>query len=148
MQWSTQNSADARVGTAKGKAVGRQGMRKQGGVEIQPVLVGLRPLHPAGEMLGPQLIALHALAARFGVDGVQVQAVAAGDQAVSQIQVARAARRRCGLCRDSYRCRDATRSARVGVLEPGHVVALPAVQADRYLLQGGKRRLVSTPNAA
>ena len=80
--------ADARVVAGQGKAVVGQGMREEGGVKVDAVVVLLGPVDPAGKMLGLELVALDLLAAGLGIDGVQVQPVRAGDQAVGLVQVA------------------------------------------------------------
>jgi hypothetical protein len=108
------------------------------GLKSRPWLP-LGPIHPAGEVFRLQVVALHPLAAGFGVDGVQVEAVRAGDQAVGGVEIAGAVRRRCAPCRGSCQWPGRRPAQAAGVLETADVVALPAVQADgdaRQPLQG------------
>ncbi len=87
----------------------------------------LGPVDPGGEVLRPQFVALHFLATRLGVDGMQVEPMRAGDQAVGFVQVAAQLVGVAGLAGVVARCRQAPAKLSVGRLEAAHVVALPAV---------------------
>src|SRR5882724_12652304 len=48
-------------------------MRKEGWIEIHSQPVAFRPFDPALEVFWPKRIAVHALAIRFGIRGVQIE---------------------------------------------------------------------------
>jgi hypothetical protein len=60
---------------------------KAGGIEIQFHLLLIRPLQPAPEMVGQNCIAIDDRAAEVAVDGVQVEAVPAGKERESLVEV-------------------------------------------------------------
>ncbi len=103
--------------------------------------LGLGPVQPCGEVLGAQLVALDALPAGLGVHRVQVQAVPAGDHAIGRVQVAAQLIARAGLAGVVAGGGDAAAKRLAAVLEAGHVVALPAVQAQRDIRQQIQRPL-------
>ena len=55
-------------------------MGKERRVEVQPDAQPRGPVHPSGEMLRGDLVPLDLSAAGFQVDGVQAEAVFAGDE--------------------------------------------------------------------
>ena len=57
--------AHAGVGVGEGPSL-RERVREAGGVEVEPDLLGPRPLHPAGEVLRAELVARHRLARTRG----------------------------------------------------------------------------------
>jgi len=61
--------ADRLVGVRQGESVGAQRMRKAARVKIEPQLLLLRPLHPAGEVLRLDGVAIHRRLA-LQIDGV------------------------------------------------------------------------------
>src|SRR5947207_1591185 len=65
---------DRRIGVAEGHVLIALRVREAGGVEVEPEPPLLRPVHPALEVLWPDLAALHG-AVRFQVDRVQVEAL-------------------------------------------------------------------------
>ena len=82
-------------------------------------------------MFGTQLVSLHLFTARLGIDGVQVKAVRAGQQAVNHVQVPAQL-----VCAASFAGiipggSQSTAQHPAGVFKPAHVISLPAVQADR-----------------
>ena len=123
--------ADAGVGLRQGEAARRLRMREAGRVEVQAVLVGLGPIDPVREMLRAQLVAIDLAAAGFGVHGVQVQAMLARDQAVDLVEIAAQLVGGARLAGIVARGRDAAAQLAADVLEAAHVIALPAVQAER-----------------
>ena len=56
-------------------------MQEEGRIEIERELKILGPFDPAEEMVRGELVAIDALAVRFGVAGVQIDPLAAGDDA-------------------------------------------------------------------
>ena len=132
--------ADARVAMGQSEAVRRLGMGKESGVEVQADAQFGRPVHPALEMRGADLVPLHRPAAVLQVDGVQVEAVPAGNEAKGLLRI--------GPQLVGIACpagiiaggQDAAAAQAGRVLEPAHVVSLPAIQGEWdaiQLLQGG-----------
>ena len=78
---------DGFVGIGQGQ-VSALGVGEGGGVEIQLEIVLLGPLHPAFEVLGATLVAVHELAAEVAVDFVEVHAVVAGKEGLDEFEVA------------------------------------------------------------
>ncbi len=134
-------AAHVGVGAGQGEAVLRERVREAGRVEVHAAPGRLRPVDPAGEVLGAELVALDLLAARLGVDRVQVQAVRAGDERVGLVEVRAQLVGVARLARIVARGRDPAGELAAGVLEAADVVALPAVQADLGCGQGGQGRL-------
>ena len=79
------------------------GCEKKVGLKSMPMPSALGPVDPAAKVLGLDLVALDAPAAGLAVDGVQVEAVRAGDRARGPARGRRAARPACGPCRGSCR---------------------------------------------
>ena len=79
--------------------------------------------------------------AGFGIDRVQVQAMAARDQAVCHVQVAAQLVGGARFARIVARGGDTPAQLGVGGLETAHVIALPAVQAERDRGECRHRRL-------
>ena len=126
--------ADALVRVGEGE-VARFGMGEGGGVEVELHVVLLCPLHPAFEVAGLHLVAVHELSAEFPVDFVQAQAMASGnegrgfkDVGPQLLDVARPSGIVAGGLDAAGQC-----AAR---LEAGHVVGLPAVKREGDALQG------------
>ncbi len=116
-------------------------MRKAGGVEVDAVAPGPGPVDPAREVLRRKLVALNPRVARLGVDRVEVEAVGAGNQAVGEVEVAAQLVGRARLTGIVAGRRDAAGQLRVGRLEAGDVIALPAVEAQRNAFQCCQRLL-------
>ena len=115
----------------KREAVGRLRVREEGRVEIHADLLALGPIDPALEMLRLDLVAIDAAAAELAVEGVQVEAVLAGDQREGLVQVGAKFLGRAGLAGIVARDREAAAEFFARVLEAADVVALPAVERDR-----------------
>ncbi len=84
-------------------------------------------------------VAVHRLAREIGVDGVQVQAVAAGEKFIDQLEVLAElveGARLAGIVAGGL---DAAGKGGVGLFKPADVVALPAVQRDGRGGEGGER---------
>ena len=133
--------ADGRIGAGEREA--RRGLRVREArrVEVDAVVVGPGPVAPGGEVLGPQLVAVDALAAGLGVHGVQVEAMRAGEQLVDLVEVGAQLVGRARLAGVVSGGRDAARERLARVLEAADVVALPAVQAERNRRERRQRRL-------
>ena len=134
--------ADAGVLVGQRHAVGRLGMGEVGRVEVHAQSLLLAPIDPALEMLGGQFVAIDPLAARLGVAGVQIEAVLSGDEREGLDRVAAQFVGGAGLA--GVVARDGQTAAQflAGLLEPAHVVALPAVQGNGHggqALQSGGR---------
>ena len=71
---------DALVRVREGETVVRLGVGKASGIEIQAQPVGFGPVNPILKMGRGDFIARDAPAARFRVNGVQRQAMAAGNE--------------------------------------------------------------------
>ena len=128
--------ADGLVRARQREAVGRQGMREIRGIEIQtePVLFG--PGDPVLEMFGRDFVAIHFLAAKLAVEGVQVQAVFAGHKRQRQVQISAQFFRRAGLARIVAGHGQTVAQRAAGVFETAHIIALPAVQRNRNRREG------------
>ncbi len=75
MPCSIQNVADGLVGVRQREVVGGLRVREVRRVEVEADAERLGPVDPAGEVLGPDLVAIDGLAAELAVEGVQVEAV-------------------------------------------------------------------------
>jgi hypothetical protein len=115
-------------------------VRKEGGVEIQPVAVSFGPVRPAGEVLRLHCVTLD-LAVGLQVDGMQRQPVLARDQAVRQIEIAAELIGGAGFAGVVAGRGDAARQLSARRFKPADIVALPAVQADRDPGQSCERRI-------
>src|SRR5207247_5971379 len=71
---------NASVPMGQGESVSGFKVREKCGIEIHPQAVVLRPINPAAKMLGSKLVAVHALAIRFGVECVEIQPMPARDK--------------------------------------------------------------------
>ena len=127
--------ADDRIGMRQRHAVDEVRVRETARVEVQPDAELLRPVDPRFEVLRLDLVARHLL---FGVeiDGVQVEALGAGDQRHRLFGVLAQLGGRLGFARIVSGRLDAAAQCDIGHLETGDVVALPAVHRYR---NGGKR---------
>jgi hypothetical protein len=104
-------------------------MRETGRVEIDAVIVGPGPILP-----GPEVARLDGVTLHFGIclkiNGVQVQTMRAGQQAVDHIQVFAEFVCGAGLAGIVARSSDPTGQFTTGVFEAAHVVTLPAMERD------------------
>ena len=103
MPCSIQNLRMAGSGWVSVNAADDLGMGEVGRVEVQADLDRLGPGDPVLELVGAQRVAVHLLAAHLGVAGVEVEAVAAGDERERLLEVAAQLVWRCGPCRDNCR---------------------------------------------
>jgi len=88
---------------------------------------------------GLDLVALDVLAPRFGVAGVEVEPMRAGDHCQGVVQVGAQLVGRARLARVIARHRQPAANLFAGVLETADIVTLPAVQRDWNLGQPLKR---------
>ena len=72
--------ADSLFRVRERKAIGGQRMRKAGRVEVHSHAFRFRPIDPRLEVLRANVIALDFFAAEFAVEGMQVEAMLAGNQ--------------------------------------------------------------------
>ena len=87
-------------------------------------------------MLGQEFIARNRLAAGLGVDGVQIETMSAGNQAIDHVQVAAQFAGVAGFAGIVARGGDAAAQLALGVVKATHVIPLPAVQGDGDLREG------------
>ncbi len=130
MQCSIQKLRIALIGMRQREVVFRLGMREAGRIEVEAVLIRLRPVDPRAEMFRLQFVAIDLAPAGFRIHRVQIQAMLARQQAVHLIEIAAQLIGRARLAGIVARGRDAAAEAAVEILEAAHIVALPAVQAD------------------
>ena len=88
-----------------------------------------------------QIVALHATAAGFGVAGVQVQPMSSGNQRQSFVQVRTQFVGRAGLAQVVAGHGQAPAQFLAALLETADIVALPAVQGNRYAGQHTQGRV-------
>ena len=115
-------------------------MREAGRIEIQSNSERPRPFNPVLEMFRFNFVAIHLPAAKLSVASVQVEAMSAGNQR-ERLRRVRAEFIWCaGLPGIIPRGHNATGQRATTILEAAHVIALPAVQRNRYagkLLEDG-----------
>jgi hypothetical protein len=100
---------------------------------------GLGPIHPGGEMLRLDGVAVHEFAGEVAVDGVEIQAMAAGQKLVDEIEVAAKLVEGAGLAGVVAGGLDATpRESGVGFFKAADIVALPAMQGNGCAREGGE----------
>src|SRR6266403_183568 len=133
-------AADRRIGVAERHVLLALRMREAGGVEVEPDPPLLRPVDPALEVLWPDLAALDG-AVGFQVDGVQVEALGPRDLGHRHLHVGTQLVRVPGAPRVVAGGLDSSRQGALRVLEPPHVVSLPAVQGNGNAIDAGQRRL-------
>ena len=97
MPCSIQNRRMPASGWARVKPSAALRVGEEGGVEVHPDPLRLRPVDPAAEVLGLERVALDLLAAGLGVAGVEVEPVRAGDQRQGLVEVGPELVRRAGL---------------------------------------------------
>ena len=103
--------ADAFILMGKREPICGFGMREAGRVEIDPVVVRLRPILPTRKVARLDFVAFHFLIG-FEIDGMEVQAVRAGQQAVDQVKVAAQFIRVAGFAGIISRCGNAAAQVR------------------------------------
>ena len=129
------------VRVGEGEAVVGQRVGEVGGVEVQAQRALLAPVDPALELGGGVGVALHFLAAKIGVAGVEVEPVFAGDEREGLVEVCPEFVQRAGFAGVVAGGLDAAAGqALCGMFGAAHIVALPAVQGygdGRQFLEGG-----------
>jgi hypothetical protein len=104
-----------------------------GRVEIETDATGLGPAEPAGEMLRLEFVAIHVLVAGLGVEGVEVEALFAGEELQHLIEIGAhlvAVAGAAGIA--AGRHDPAAGEAILRGLEAPDVVRLPAMQGDGH----------------
>ena len=118
----------------------RKRMREERGVEVERNAIVFRPLHPVGEMFGADLVAVNDFAVRFGIDGVEVETLLAGDEREGLFGVFTEHVRRDGGAGVVANGHDAAAGdGFVMDFEAFHIVALPAVEGDGGIGERGQR---------
>src|SRR6267378_3422741 len=133
-------AADRPIGMAERHVLLALRVREAGGVEVEPDPPLLRPVDPALEVLRPDLAALDG-AVRFQVDRVQVEALGPRDLGHRHLHVGAQLVRVPGAPRIVAGALDSSRQGALRVLEPPHVVSLPAMQGNGNAIEAGQRRL-------
>jgi hypothetical protein len=123
------------VAAGKRKAIGGQRVREERGVEVQTQAARASPIEPVREVFRQKLIALDLASAGLSVDGMQVQPVPAGDEAVGQVEVAPQLVGRASLARVIAGGLNAAARQSGGTLEAADVIPLPTVQRDGKVAQ-------------
>src|SRR5256886_2310739 len=133
-------AADRRIGVAERHVLLALRVREAGGVEVEPEPPLLGPVDPALEALWPDLAALDGPVG-FQIDRVQVEPLGPRDLGHSHLHVGAQLVRVPGAPRVVAGGLDSSRQGALGVLEPPHVVSLPAVQGNGNAIEAGQRRL-------
>src|SRR5689334_7269385 len=83
------------------------------------------------EMVGAQSVAIDALAIRFGVAGMEIEPVAAGNERNGFLEIAAQLLRGPGLARVVAGGHQPAPECLPGVFKTAHIVPLPAMNGDR-----------------
>ena len=75
------------VAVREGVAVVGEWVGEEGGVEVEPVAVGLGPVDPPPEIFDLDRVAFDLFPACLGVAGVKIEAMVAGNQGVGEIEI-------------------------------------------------------------
>ena len=123
----------------EGEIVLHHGMAEEGGVEVDAQTVFTGELDPRIEVMGLDLVAVHLLAGgEDGVAGVQADALFAGHEAHGLDKVRLQFLEGAGSTGVVARGLDAAGKGAAAAFKADDVVALPAVDADGHVLQGGE----------
>src|SRR2546422_9294228 len=122
--------ADGFVGMGKREAICGVGMSEESGVEVQAQIISLRPVNPVLKVFGLELVSIHALAASFGVSGMKVYAMLAGNEGESFFQVVAQFIGCARASRVVASHRKPAAKLRAQLFKPSDIVALPAVKGD------------------
>src|SRR3989441_7171646 len=133
-------AADRRIGVAERHVLLALRVREAGGVEVEPKPRLLRRVDPAVEVLRPDLAALDG-AVGLQVDRVQVEALRPRDLGHRDFHVGAQLVRVPGAPWVVAGGLDSSGQGALRVLEPPHVVSLPAVQGNGNAIEAGQRRL-------
>ena len=128
---------DALVGMRERKAIGGFGVGEAGGIEVEPHAAALRPADPVDEVRGVDLVAVHLLAAKLAIEGVEVEPVLAWDDRERGVEIAAEFVGRAGSSGIVAGHGEAAADRPALVLEAADVVSLPAVQRHGNLGEGG-----------
>ena len=111
------------------------GCEKQVGLKSRPMPSDLGPGNPVLEMLGLDFVAVHFFAAELAVEGMQVEAVLAGNERQRFGRVGAKFIGRARFAGIIARGHDAAGERAAEIFKAAHVVALPAMQRDGNFLQ-------------
>ena len=120
----------SRIGVRQGETVIGQRMGKASGIEIDAVVVGFGPFQPTLKVFGTDFIAFDFMVG-FQIDGVKIEPVMSGQQAVDEVQVLAKFIGCASFAGIIAGDRDAAGEFCIRILESAHVIALPAMEADR-----------------
>lgn len=139
--------SDSRVGTGKRQIRGGFRMRKVSRIEVESRFLFLCPVDPALEVRRRDFIARD----RFPgvqVDGMEIQALCAGDQGKRLVQIGAELPDVSRASRIISRGKNAAGRSACAGFEADDVVALPAVHGNRDLRQSFNAASVLTPSSA
>ena len=130
MQCSIQNWRMPLSRMRQREAIGRFGMRKAGGIEIQAESILLRPRNPVREMFRRDFVAVDFFAVELAVKGVQVQAMFAGDQRKGFLQIGAKFFRRARFAGIIAGGDQSAAERAAEIFKSADIVALPAVERN------------------
>jgi len=123
-------AADAFVAAGQREAVGRLGVREEGGIEVDADPQPSGPVDPPLEVGRLDPVAVDRPGVALQVHGVQVEPVPARNEAIGRLQIATKLVGGSGLSGIGAGGHDSPVGEPRLALEPAHVVALPAVHRD------------------
>ena len=127
---------DVGIDMGEGEAVVSLGVGEEGGVEIEADVSAFCPVGPSLEMLGLDGVALDLLSAVIEVDGMEVEAVGSGDEAVGEVEVALQFLDGAGPSGVVTGGHDASAGEAGGGFKPADVIPLPAMHGDGNGFEG------------
>ena len=119
------------VGAGKGEAVAHLWMREEGWIEIEADLDALRPGDPVFELFDAQFVAVNLASAHLGVAGMEIQAMASGNDGDGLLEIGAQFRGGGGLAGIISRDGEAAAEFLSGIFKSADVVALPAMDGNR-----------------
>lgn len=123
--------ADAFVRMGESETICGFRMRETGGVEIHAHLVRLGPIDPVFEMFRLDFVAIHFFTAELAIEGVEVEAMFAGDEGKRLVEVRAEFIGSAGFAWIVACHRDPAAESFGGGFKSADVVALPAVEGNR-----------------
>ena len=142
MPWRTQKARTSSSGEESVRLSFTMGWLKKVGVEVDAEAVFAGEVDPGVEVARLDLVAVHLFAGgEDGVAGVQADALFAGHEAHGLDKVRLQFLEGAGAAGIVARGLDAAGEGAAAALQADDVVALPAVDADGRVLQGGEGQL-------